>query len=97
MAQRFLPTLLLSENVLAAPAVELHLIAFRIVDLIERLVGLLRFRISDRPTVNIADIRCDILQMTLLLRKRNNHVIENGILVEPVVLQELFQLSFRCV
>ena len=86
MAQRFLPTLLLSENVLAAPAVELHLNAFSIADLIERLVGLLLFRISDRPTVDLANCRHNVLQIALLLGKRNDYIIEDGILVEPVIL-----------
>lgn len=89
MAQRFLPTLLLSENVLAAPAVELHLIAFRIADLIERLASPLRHLIADRPAVDLANCRHNVLQTALLLGKRDDHVIENGILVEPVVPQEL--------
>lgn len=85
MAQRFLPTLLLSENVLAAPAVELHLIAFRIADLIERLVGLLRFRITDRSTVSLTNCRHDVLQIALLLGKHDDYIIEDGILVEPAI------------
>ena len=72
---------------------ELRLGAFRIADLIERLAGLLRIPIADRPAIDLADCRHDVLQMALLLCKRDDHIIEDGILVEAVVLQELFQFS----
>ncbi len=68
---------------------ELRLGAFCIADFIERLASILRCLIADRPTVDLANCRHNVLQTALLLGKRDDHIIEDGILVESVIPQEL--------